>query len=292
METQLMRLSIGSAIRCRDGMAGRLKYVVIDPDDGKVTNLIVERGRLLRRDIVVPAAWVEEESEGEIVLNATTEDLNTLPEYKEFEFMEPDPTYRPVSGHRVEDTRIWISPYQPVVSGRPWILWRVRLGIQDEEVVLQRGLPVHDRENRAVGTIDHLVVEPGDRRITHLVLRRGWPWEKKMHIVPMGRVSTVTEKGARLNMTVEELNEAPLYQPPATDEQITFALQRALETDPRTREAGLRVEVQEGLVRFFGTMTNTVQDAARSIARRMRGVIGFTEDMVEPEPRAARKQRL
>jgi osmotically-inducible protein OsmY len=113
-----------------------------------------------------------------------------------------------------------------------------------------------------------------------------------MHVVPMGRVSAVTEYEARLNMTVEELNDAPLYQPPATDEQITFALQRALETDPRTREAGLRVEVQEGVVRFLGTMTNAVQDAATSIARRIRGVIGFTEDIVEPASRAAGKQRL
>jgi hypothetical protein len=56
-------------------MASRLKYVVIDPEDGTVTNLIVERGRLLRRDIVVPAAWVEEGWEGEIVGNAVALNL-------------------------------------------------------------------------------------------------------------------------------------------------------------------------------------------------------------------------
>ena len=282
MQKDMMLLSIGKSIRCRDGEAGKLKYVVLDPDDGEVTHLIVEQGKLLRRDIVVPAAWVEGESKGQILLNATAEELNDLPVYKEFDFIQADPSYHPLSGHRIEDVRFWSSPYDPVGGGKPWILRRVRVGVQDEEVVLQRGLPVHDRDGRAVGALDHLIVEPGNVRVTHLVLGQSLLWDKKMHIVPMERVADVTENDVRLNMTAKELEEAPLYQMPASDEQITFALQRALETDPRTRTSGLRIKVQGGVVDFIGTATEKAMDAARSIARRMRGVIGFEEDQVEP----------
>ena len=278
----MMLLSIGAAIRCRDGVAGKLKYVVLDPESGEVTHLIVERGKLLRRDIVVPAAWIEAESEGEIVLNATADDLNKLPEYKEFDFIQPDTSYRPLSGHRVEDTRFWASPYDPVGNGRPWILRHVRVGVQDDEVVIQRGLPVHDRDRRPVGTIDHLVVDSKTHKVTHFVVRRGSLLDPEAHILPLERVSSVSEVGLRLNMTVEELDQAPLYHAPATDEQITFALQRALETDPRTRTSGLRVDIQGGVVDFVGTATDKVMEAARSIARRMRGVIGLTDDMAEP----------
>src|SRR4029434_2288064 len=117
-----MLLPIGATIRCRDGKAGRLKYVVIDPKDGAVTHLIVERGMLLRRDIVVPVSWVEQSSEHEIVLNAPLAGLNELPEFREFDFLEPDPTYRPLSGYRPEEVRIWVSPYVAVGDGRPWLL--------------------------------------------------------------------------------------------------------------------------------------------------------------------------
>ena len=128
----MMLLSIGATIRCRDGVAGKLKYVVLDPEDGEVTHLIVERGKLLGRDIVVPAAWIEEESEGEILLNATIEDLNALPEYKEFDFIQPDTSYRPLSGHRVEDTRFWASPYDPVGDGRAFD--HARVGRHEDRV--------------------------------------------------------------------------------------------------------------------------------------------------------------
>ena len=63
----MMLLSIGATIRCLDGEAGKLKYVVFDPENGEVTHLIVERGILQRRQIVVPASWVERSSELEIV---------------------------------------------------------------------------------------------------------------------------------------------------------------------------------------------------------------------------------
>ena len=285
----MMLLSIGATIRCRDGVAGKLKYVVLDPEDGEVTHLIVERGKLLGRDIVVPAAWIEEESEGEILLNATIEDLNALPEYKEFDFIQPDTSYRPLSGHRVEDTRFWASPYDPVGDGRPWVLRHVRVGVQDDEVVMQRGFPVQDQDSRSVGTIDHLVVDPTTRKVTHFVVRRGSLLDPEAHIVPLERVTSVTDSGVQLNMTREELDQAPLYHAPATDEQITFILQRALETDPRTRTSGLRVNTQGGVVDFVGTATDKVMDAARSIARRMRGVIGLEDDLVEPAQDASKK---
>jgi osmotically-inducible protein OsmY/sporulation protein YlmC with PRC-barrel domain len=277
-----MLLPTGATIRCRDGAAGRLKYVVIDPDDGEVTHLIVERGMLLRRDIVVPAGWVERASEDEIVLNATVADLKALPEYHEIDFIEPDPSYRPLSGHRVEETRIWVSPYVSIGGGRPWILRRVRLGIQDDEVLLRRGLPVQTRDGRTAGALDHLVVEPASHRITHLVVRRGWLWDRQARIVPLERVAALTDYSVQLNMGAEELDQAPPYRPPASDAQIATSLQQALETDPRTRAAGLSVDIQDGVVRFVGEATDAVMDAARAIARRMRGVIGFADDVVAP----------
>lgn len=282
-----MLLPIGATIRCRDGEAGRLKYVVIDPDDGTVTHLIVERGVLLRYDIVVPAAWVERSSEHKIALNATLAELNALPEYREFDFIEPDPNYHPPSGHRVEETRLWLSPYvglndDLLTNGRPWLLRHVRLGVQDDEVIVRRGLPVQTSDGRNAGVVDHLVVDPASLRTTHLVVRRGWLWNTQARIVPLERVAEVTDYGVRLNLSQAELDQAPLYQPPASDAEIAAQLQRALETDLRTRAAGLRVQVQGGVVRFIGSAIKEVMEAARAIARQTRGVIGFADEVSAP----------
>jgi hypothetical protein len=79
-----MLLPIGATVRCRDGA---------------VTHLIVERGMLLRHDIVVPAAWVEQSSEHEIVLNATADELNALPEYNKVVYGTADEVSALVGAH-------------------------------------------------------------------------------------------------------------------------------------------------------------------------------------------------
>ena len=102
---------IGAPVLAAEGKVGRLKYVVVDPDAEVVTHLVVERGLLVRHDIVVPVGWVEQADAQGIRLHAKLDELETLPEFREVEFWAPDPTARPVSGHLPADTRIWISPY-------------------------------------------------------------------------------------------------------------------------------------------------------------------------------------
>jgi sporulation protein YlmC with PRC-barrel domain len=214
VEKYTMLLTIGATIRCRDGAAGRLKYVVLDPEDNQVTHLIVERGRLLHRDIVVPVGWVERTSEDEIVLKATIAELDTLPDYDELDFVEPDVKFKPAGGYRSQDTRFWRHP-SAVVGENIWIARIEHLGLHDGEVFLQHGLPVVTRDERPVGEVDRLDVEPASRRVTHLVVRQGWLWKRQARMVPIERVTQITEAGVRLNMTEVEFNQAPPYQPPA-----------------------------------------------------------------------------
>lgn len=276
-----MELKIGAIVQCRDGVAGRLKYVVIDPDDSMVTYLIVERGALLRRDIVVPAAWVVRADAETIVINASAADLKELPEYREIDFAQPDPSYRPLSGHRVEEVRIWVHPYGSIDAGRPWVMRHVRLGINDEDVVLRRGFPVQTRDGRYAGALDHLVADPTGLRVSHLVVRKGWLWNRHARIVPIEQVDAVLDYGIWLKLSAEELEQLPPYQAPASDQQLTAMLQRSLETDPQTRDAGLRAEVHGGVVNFIGAAAADVVEAARKLARRLRGVIGFADELQE-----------
>jgi uncharacterized protein YrrD len=45
---------IGAPVLASEGKIGQLKYVVVAPNAEVVTHLVVERGLLVRHDIVVP----------------------------------------------------------------------------------------------------------------------------------------------------------------------------------------------------------------------------------------------
>jgi osmotically-inducible protein OsmY/sporulation protein YlmC with PRC-barrel domain len=284
MNTTGYDFKIGAPVLTDEGEVGRLKYIVVDSAAEMVTHLIVERGRLLRRDIVVPVGWVEHADAQGIRLNAKMIELEALPEYREVEFWAPDPTARPVAGHPPVNIRYWISPYSTIPTPRStWVLHRVRLGVGQEEILIKRGLPVYTADGDRVGTVDHLLVDPAKHRVTHLVVHRGrWFSQGEDYLVSIDDVTTASDYGICLRLRRDEIGQLPRYQPAASDAEIQTQVVRALETQPETRGQGLHVEVDRGLVRLLGEASEAVTQAATHLARWIRGVIGVEDRSKRP----------
>jgi osmotically-inducible protein OsmY len=275
---------IGAPVLTDEGEVGRLKYVVVDPRAEIVTDLVVERGRLLRREIVVPVGWVEHADAQGIRLHAKMADLEGLPEFREVEYWAPDPTARPISGHPPADTRIRISPYGDIPTPpSTWVLHRVRLGIGEEDILIRRGLPVYSGDGDRVATVDHLLADPETHRVTHLVIHRGrWFSRGDDYFVSIDDVTSASEYGIRLRLRRDEIDQLARYQPAATDAEIQAQVARSLETQPETRGKGIGVEVERGLVQLLGEASEAVAQAATHLARWVRGVIGVEDRTTRP----------
>lgn len=203
-----MELLIGARVMCRDGEAGRLRYVVVDPATDAITELIVAHGRILKRDSVVPLSWVAHSDSGQIVLDAALADLKRLPTYREVEYLRPDPSYAPVHGHRLEDTRMWIGPYLKTGSAHRYFADRIRLGIDEDEVLIRRGLPVRTADGRKIGKIHHLVADD-QHRLAYLVVQCGDVLHREYRIVPVDQIEALQEDGVRLKVPATALTELP-----------------------------------------------------------------------------------
>jgi len=279
--------NIGAPVLASDGKAGRLKYVVVDADTQAITDLVIERGQVLKRAIVVPVSWVLRTDAQGIHLNARLFELDALPEYQEVEFAMPDSRMKPVYGHSPADVRLWVSPYRALAHpGQPVVWQRVRTGLHDDEVLLTRGLPVETNDGQTIGTIDHMLADPKTRRLTHVIVRRQ-PWSgDEDFIVSAEHIGRISEQGIRLTLGRADVAQLPRYQPAASDTQIRTSLIRGLETQPETRGQPLQVEVERGLVRLLGEVPASVAAAAAQIARHVRGVIGVFDETTRPQKRA------
>ena len=284
MNTTGYDFKIGAPVLTVEGEVGRLKYIVVDSDAEVVTHLVVERGRLLRRDIVVPVGWVEHAGAQGIRLNAKMADLEELPEYREVEFWAPDPTARPVAGHPPVNIRYRISPYSTIPTPRStWVLHRVRLGIAEDEILIRRGMPVYTADGDRVGTVDHLLVDSARHRVTHLVVHCGrWLSQGEDYLVSIDDVTTASDYGIRLRLRRDEIGQLSRYQPAGSDAEIQTQVVRALETQPETRGQGVHVEVERGLVRILGEVSEAVAQSATHLARWIRGVIGVENRTTRP----------
>ena len=88
-----MNIEIGAPVRTRDGKrVGEVHRVLIDLDDNSVTGIVVLKGRLLSRDILVPLDFIDRVEDHDVVLTLDENELDQLPDFAYNQILAPHPT--------------------------------------------------------------------------------------------------------------------------------------------------------------------------------------------------------
>lgn len=74
----------GAEVVSPDGIAGQLDMLGVRPDSDEITHLIVRRGFLFQRDVLIPIDWVDQVSPetNQIHLKARVSQVAAMPEYR------------------------------------------------------------------------------------------------------------------------------------------------------------------------------------------------------------------
>jgi uncharacterized protein YrrD len=140
-----MKIDIGARVRSRDGRdVGEVHRVLVDLDDNSVTGIVVLKGRLLSRDILVPLDFIDQANGKEVVLTLNEDELDQLPDFAFNEFLVPPPAMTEV------------GPY-PGGSFYVPVWQRKRLG--QHHVDLTRGARVRAIDSD-IGHIEQVELDP------------------------------------------------------------------------------------------------------------------------------------
>jgi osmotically-inducible protein OsmY len=255
-----LNLHIGAQVHCTDGHCGKLVKVVVDPTTQRVTDLIVEKGFLLKHDRVLPVSVVDRATEKDIYLNIRSDELERYGEYREYYIKEPSPDAGGFSSRAEFEAGV-----QRVV---PMIRRRVREGIATGKAVIERATEVDNLE-KTIGHVDHIMADRESRQITHFVMRRGLIPE--YIVVPMELVERVDEDAIFTTVTGEDLRELPRYKP-ANEEEVLSELRQRLATSSEFR--AVTATMTAGIVRLNGQVRHeAARQHAEELAREIEGVI-------------------
>ena len=206
---EMTPFTIGAKVSCTDGDCGEVSRVVVDPVARTVTHLAVEPkhrrglGRLVPLDLVDTSA-------GAIRLRCTLAEFDQLGSAEETQFV-------PGSGGYAE-----YGPEQ--VLSWPYYGLGGAAGVQGElvappsetvtydtvplgEVAVRRGDRVFATDG-AIGMVQGLVIDPGSRHVTHVLLQEGHLWGRKEVAIPISAVAGV-EDGIRLSISKQEVQDLP-----------------------------------------------------------------------------------
>jgi sporulation protein YlmC with PRC-barrel domain len=186
--------AMGAEASCVDGPGGKVIRVIIDPATKTVTHLVIEPKHRVGAGRLVPLDLVDATADG-IRLRCTVEEFGRLEAAEETEVLDGvagglglGGLYAPMG---------LPSPVQAIVQDV------VPLGEEN----IGRGEPVHAVDG-PIGRVEGLRVDPGDNRVTHVLLQEGHLWGRRDVAIPASAVTKV-ENGIWLNLTKEQVEDLP-----------------------------------------------------------------------------------
>lgn len=196
-----------SVFTADDKQVGKINRFVLDPAKNEVTHIVVQKGWLLPEDKVVPIDWVASASEDKVMLKEDIGDFEQLPPFEETHFLQ---------ANRVEDEEA--APaylYAPAYYWYPpagfmgyagyglgyydWPPVENKRNIPEDTVPLREGAEVITSDDKHVGTVEEIFLNPDSNRATHFLISHGLLF-KEQRLIPAHWVERVEEDKVHLSV--------------------------------------------------------------------------------------------
>jgi uncharacterized protein YrrD len=272
---QPVDFKIGAKVVCKEGECGKLSKLVVDPHTNRITDLVLEKGVLLKEDRVLPMGVVKSATSEEIQLTLKSDHLDKYPQYREKEYVVPRneervaDAYGPMARYvTARDNRYGLEFPRPVVPRVKETRVTVGEGVSSRKAVIGRGTPVTNVDG-TVGEVDHLLLDEESGRISHVVVNRGAAGHPL--VVPIKSVERLSDDAIFISPDSEALGQVSCYMP--RDSQDIQA-----ELNDRLDEANCQLigepSIVENVVRLQGVVADVeTKRRAEVVARSIEGVL-------------------
>ncbi len=216
-----MRLELGSAVHCADGLYGELADVVIDPTSRRVTHLVVQPEH--RHDLarLVPAgrAHARDSESTDISLDYTLGEVDELERLQKSAYLLLGEAVVEDPDWEVGIENILALPYYGTGLGGDFGASIPAIAYDDHvsdvydrvpkgKVEIRRASAVVSSDGHGLGHVDGFAVDAEDR-ITHLVLEHGHLWGKREVSIPVVACASIDNDEVTLSLSKDEVGELP-----------------------------------------------------------------------------------
>jgi hypothetical protein len=210
--------TIGAGASCSDGHCGEVRRLIIDPATDTVTHLVIQPGHRKEAARLVPV-HLAERTDGGIRLRCTRAEFDKFDHAEERELVdEADEHVGDAAGLLGTGLAYGVSGEASARVGGPGefidighVPGRRKTMIEDVvplgEDQVRPGDRVHAVDGE-IGRVRGFLVNPGDDRVTHVLLQEGHLWGHKEVAIPVTAVTRV-DLGIRLNLTKAQVGNLP-----------------------------------------------------------------------------------
>jgi uncharacterized protein YrrD len=219
MEQQMQFKANAEVITTNGDKVGEIDRVVIDPKTDTITHIVIREGFLFTSDKVVPVDWIKVTGEDTIVLNASKDKVDTLPDFEETHYVPREDSHYPEDyapayyWYPSATVDWWTDPGYRTFFGAeapPFTKVTTR-ATPDGTVPLREGAKVYSSDDRHVGNVERIFADPDSERATHFVIEVGLIF-KERKLIPTSWIDTMTEDEVFLGVSADFLDKLAPYK--------------------------------------------------------------------------------
>jgi sporulation protein YlmC with PRC-barrel domain len=205
---------MGAEVRCTDGdVCGEIRYLTVNPAAHTLTNLAVEEKGRQGLGRLVPVGDVRVDPETLMIeFLGTMADFQNLPAADVTEFAADTVGYEQHGPEQlVEEPEYSPQPGEQIVGGNlPGVSFTETVDeVPDNDVEIRRHAPVHAGRHQ-VGQVQGVLIDPGDHRVTGVLLQVRHFMDRKEVAVPVDDVmQPFGQDGIRLKISRRDVENLP-----------------------------------------------------------------------------------
>lgn len=197
---------------------GTISRIVIDVKTKDITDLVVERGTLLKEEKVIPLGLVDLESEDRIILRETNQAVDDFLSYETTRYVPVD---QPGVPHENIDVAYWYPPLNPHIqmpmagvfdANSADQVPQTETSIPEGRIAISEGAEVVSADGKHIGNVEQVIANSDPNTITHFVIGKGFLL-KEHKLVPLFWVDNVREDKIYLSVDAPLFDRLPDYNP-------------------------------------------------------------------------------
>ncbi len=214
-----MKIDIGVRVRTVDGEEiGKVERVIINPDSKEVDALVVHRGLILTRDVVVPLSLIQEAERDEVTLRIGSAQLAALPDFVERHYAATSPGEAAISPYTPGSVLFpLVSPQRVPGVPAPYDAVHQEWQAPTQDVDISEGTEVRSLDG-PIGVVGEVRTDPLTDRASAIVVKGGLGLDRELTI-PIESVSEVADDHIQLSLTTRQVEALP---EPDRDQYITL----------------------------------------------------------------------
>lgn len=195
-----MKYPLKAVMHCSDGRIGRLICVIVNTKKKKVSHLVVRDQKSHSKKYLVPSRWIQQTTPELILLNATKAEVRDLDPFEENNFTQVE-----VSGYASDTKIIELWPHMVKIN-KIYAARRQQMNVGETAISLHAKVRAIDGR---IGEVSEFIVDPSTWQITHLIIRKGLPWDKKQVSIPITAIDRIEDNQIFLTLKKEDVKKMP-----------------------------------------------------------------------------------